>query len=90
MNHFQKGCDYNDLQARFACLRCAACGHYVSAESPCVFLELLNNLNNSGNFLVYKYCKRRLANNFSYESENSIIFEINSTKKPIQQLEAGL
>ena len=29
-------------QARFACLRCAAYGHYVSAESPCGSRKLLN------------------------------------------------
>ena len=37
------------IQARFACLRCAACRHCVSAESPCGRLELLN-LTYYGNF----------------------------------------
>ena len=39
-------------------------------------------------FLLYKYCKQRLTNNFSNGSEN-IIFEIYSTKNR-QPLEASL
>ena len=58
------------LQARFACLRCAACGHFVSAESPCVRLELLN-LAYFGNLLVYKYCKLKLINDFSYTVDSA-------------------
>ena len=56
----------------FACLRCVACGHCVFAESPCGRPELLN-LTYFGNFFtLYKYCKQKLTNNFSYGSENII------------------
>ena len=74
---------YNYLrQARFACLRCAACGHFVSAESPCGRLELLN-LNYFWNFFpLCIYCKQRSTNNFSYGSEN-MIFEIYTPKNPM-------
>ena len=67
--------EYNRLQARFACLRCAACGHCVSAESPRECLELLN-LTYLGIFLtLYKYYEQKLTKDFLYGSEN-IIFEI--------------
>ena len=50
----EKSIKFYILQARFACLRCAACGHYVSAESPCGRLKLLN-LTYFGNFLLYMH-----------------------------------
>ena len=77
---------YN-LQARFACLRCAAFGHLVSAESPCGRLELLN-LNYFFNFFpLYIYCKQRSTNNFSYGSEN-MIFEIYTPENPMSTVES--
>ena len=63
------------LQARFAYLRCAACGDFVSAESPCGRLELLNLAYFGNLFTLYKYCKQKLTNNFSNRSENKI-FEV--------------
>ena len=78
---------YIYIQARFACLRCAACGHYVSAESPCGRLEQLN-LNYFLNFFpLYMYCKQRSTNNFSYGSEN-MIFEIYTPKNPMSTVES--
>ena len=74
------------LQARFACLRCATCGHFVSAESPCGRLELLN----LAYFVnLYKYFKQRLTNNLSHRSEN-IISEFYTHKTICQQFEASL
>ena len=75
------------IQARFACLRCAACGHLVSAESPCGRLETLN-LNYFFNFFpLYIYCKQRSTNKFSYGSEN-MIFEIYTPENPMSTVES--
>ena len=60
------------MQARFAYLRCAACGHIVSAESPYGRLELLNLVYCGNLFTLYKYCKQNLTNNFAYRTENII------------------
>ena len=54
------------VQASFACLRCVTCGHFVPAESPCGRLELLNLAYFRNLFTLYKYCKQKLTNNFSY------------------------
>ena len=74
--------NFKHLQAHFACLRCAVCGHFVSAESPCGRLELFNLVYSGKLFNLYKYCKRKLTNNLSYCSEN-IIFGFEAPKNPM-------
>ena len=54
------------------CLRRAACGDFVSAESPCGRLELLNLAYFGNVFTLDKYCKQKLTNDFSYRSKNKI------------------
>ena len=47
-------------QPRFACLRCAVYGHFVSAESPCGRIELLNLAYFANLFNLYKFCEQKL------------------------------
>ena len=70
------GCIFSDLyneQARFACLRCAACGHFVSADLPSGRLRILEKQYVA--FLFYtKYAELSFA--YGYIDEIRTVAEI--------------
>ena len=75
------------IQARFACLRCAACGHLVSAESPCGRLKLLN-LNYFFNFFpLYIYIVNR-GQRINFHMDPKILYSKSTPEDPMSTVES--